>query len=132
MTRLAGQSEAFVGAGAECTGEWVVRNQSGGKGGGDYIERAVFHIGGCIYAEVAEGDAEIEVVVEMRESEDMVIGEGLRRWSNELCFQDFDFHVDELYLCVCFSFGLVIENRFIIYGGVVAVTTVLENCKWGW
>lgn len=69
------QLEAVVEA-AESAGEGVVMEEGGGESGGDDVEGRLGEVGGNIGTKVAEIDTEIGICVEMRKSEDMVVGEG--------------------------------------------------------
>lgn len=87
--------EAVVLAVAERAGELVVVEKSLGDGGGDDVEGVGGSVGGGdVSAEVAEGEVEVAVGVEVGEREGVVVeeGRGRRKDENTLCGFDDGFH----------------------------------------
>jgi hypothetical protein len=85
--------EAVVVSAAEGGGERVVVDKRGGECGGDDAPGIGGGVGGGdVSTDISEGDAEVWVVVEVGELEDVVLGKWGCGWNDEGGFGDFDLH----------------------------------------
>lgn len=92
LTFGAEELEAVVVSAAESGGERVVVHKRGGECGGDDAP-GIGGVGGAdVSTDIPEGDAEVWIVVEVGELEDVVLGKWGCGWNDEGGSGDFDLH----------------------------------------